>query len=317
MTCYHPLMALRMKNVLSKSGSPVVKVLGSFDSQNPNYMRFDTDSWLTGEYDRTLYERIVVPCGHCVGCRLKRSRDWALRCMCEASLYKENCFVTITYDDEHLTGDRISLSLDDVQKFIKRVRKKFSERKVRVFYCGEYGSKNNRPHFHIIFFNLQFEDKVLWSIRNGVCLYRSPTLEALWQFGFSTVGEVTFDSAAYVARYTLKKSKADLREFEAKDLKPPFVNMSRRPGIGHDWLVNNVDQVYPNDFIVSFDKKLKLKPSRYFDSIYDVQDPDGMNLIRESRKESSLLHIDSKGRLWDREQCKEYQLKQLPRHVDI
>ena len=144
-------MALRMKNVLSKSGSPVVKVLGSFDSQNPNYMRFDTDSWLTGEYDRTLYERIVVPCGHCVGCRLKRSRDWALRCMCEASLYKENCFVTITYDDEHLTGDRISLSLDDVQKFIKRVRKKFSERKVRVFYCGEYGSKSNRPHFHIIF----------------------------------------------------------------------------------------------------------------------------------------------------------------------
>ena len=105
-----------------------------------------------------------VPCGRCIGCRLERSRQWAMRCVHEASLYKNNCFITLTFNDYYLPKDG-SLHVEHFQKFMKRLRKRFGSG-VRYFQCGEYGELLRRPHYHACLFNFDFPDRVLWSIRN-------------------------------------------------------------------------------------------------------------------------------------------------------
>ena len=119
-----------------------------------------------------------MPCGQCIGCRLERSRQWAIRCVHEASLWPDNCFVTLTFDDDNIISSG-SLVKADFQKFMKRLRKRFGKG-VRYFHCGEYGDLLGRPHHHACLFNFSFPDRYLWSSSGGVNLYRSPTLEELW-----------------------------------------------------------------------------------------------------------------------------------------
>jgi len=193
-----------------------------------------------------LDQPVEVPCGRCIGCRLEYSRQWAVRCVHEASLYDENSFLTLTYSPENLPSNG-SLVKRDLQLFFKRLRKSLPEKKIRYFACGEYGDRNGRPHYHVCLFNHNFRDRYLYTVRDGVALYRSESLERLWPAGFSTIGDVTFESAAYVARYTMKKFKGDEDEKkkhyeicdsetgEIHDLLPEFAIMSRRPGIGSGW----------------------------------------------------------------------------------
>jgi hypothetical protein len=79
-------------------------------------------------------EFIDVPCGQCIGCRLERSRQWAMRCVHEASLYDDNCFITLTYGNESLedwrgrgipSHSRYSVNIGEFQRFMKRLRKRF------------------------------------------------------------------------------------------------------------------------------------------------------------------------------------------------
>lgn len=189
---------------------------------------------------------LVLSCGQCIGCRLERSRQWAVRCLHEASLHDDNCFVTLTYDEVHVPPTLIYWHFQD---FMKRLRKK---RKVRYYMAGEYGAKFGRPHFHALLFGCQFPDRYL--IRDGDDgrkLYRSAELERLWPFGFSSIGAVTFESAAYVARYCTSKVTGGLALAHYR-LSEPFVDretgevyfsrvpefnrMSLRNGIAQDWL---------------------------------------------------------------------------------
>lgn len=162
-----------------------------------------------GEYTNTAAP-LSIPCGQCTGCRLERSKQWAIRCVHEASLYEDNCFITLTYNKENLPKD-FSLNKRDFQLFMKRLRKKYAPKQIRFYHCGEYGEPteyNNhiaRPHYHAIIFNHKFEDQILWKQKRGNELYISKELEELWPQGFSTIGSVTQDSAGYVARYLLKK----------------------------------------------------------------------------------------------------------------
>lgn len=155
---------------------------------------------------RKGYKEIKLSCGQCVGCRLERSRQWAVRCMHEASLHKHNCFITLTFSPAALAArENPSLDVRDFQLFMKRYRKRFGEG-IRFFHCGEYGDKLGRPHYHACIFGHDFEDKYFWrKSDSGYPVYRSPVLEELWTHGFSEIGTVTFDSAAYVARYIMKK----------------------------------------------------------------------------------------------------------------
>lgn len=234
---------------------------------------------------------VTLPCGQCIGCRLERSRQWAIRCVHEASLYQKNCFVTLTYDENHVPADG-SLHVEHFQNFMKRLRKRHGEG-IRFFHCGEYGEKFGRPHYHACIFNFDFTDKKHWSTRMGNKLYVSEDLQDLWSDGHSILGDVTFESAAYVARYVTKKITGDAAlehytEFDRKtgeilaDRRPEYVTMSRRPGIGKPWLEKFKTDVYPGDFVVLEGKKLR--PPKYYDGQFEIDDPREFARIKNRRK---------------------------------
>ena len=260
-------------------------------------------------------ETFTLPCGKCVGCLIDRSKQWALRCVLEAKSSEYNCFLTLTYDDEHLPQDG-SLDFDHLTKFLKRFRKKFSKDRIRYYAVGEYGAKLSRPHFHIIVFGFDFPDKWLWSVARGEKLYRSPSLESLWTYGYSSVGSVTFESCAYVARYVQKKLYGVDREDVLKHYGgriPEAARMSRRPGIASAFFHEFVGDIYPKDFITV--KGRKYKPGRYFDMLYKKEHPEEMLQVRIKRLESALEKIDdcTPGRLAAREMVQQDRVKKLIR----
>lgn len=228
---------------------------------------------------------VNVPCGQCIGCRLERSRDWAVRCVHEASLWKDNCFITLTFSDEFLNPEG-TLVKSDFQKFMKRLRKRFGSG-IRFFHCGEYGDKLSRPHHHACLFNFNFPDRVLWREKNGFKLYRSAILEELWPFGFCTVGDVTFESAAYVARYVVKKINGKEKKAHYGNLVPEYTTMSRKPGIAYDWFKRFKSDVYPDDFIV-VRNNFKSKPPKYYDYLLGLSDINEFNKIKFKRKKETI-----------------------------
>lgn len=211
-----------------------------------------------------------LPCGRCVGCRLERSRQWAVRLVHEASLWESSYFVTLTY-----AVAPSSLDYRDFRLFMRRLRHARKGVKVRFFCCGEYGEQLNRPHFHALLFNVDFPDKVVFSDSSSGVLWSSAELERLWSHGFCTIGQVSFESARYCASYILKKVTGDPAEShyrlvdpetgEITDRLPEFCQMSRRPGIGHDWLRLYWQNVYPSGSVVVQGREGKAP--RYYDRL--------------------------------------------------
>ncbi len=235
-----------------------------------------------------IYPPQSVDCGRCYGCRLEKSRQWAVRCMHEAQMHQVNAFLTLTYNDEHLPPGR-TLVLKDWQDFAKRVRKKH---KFRFFHCGEYGDENNRPHYHALLFCLNFGgDRSPWRKNEyGDQLYRSPELEKLWKLGNSELGEVTWRTASYVARYAMKKINGDLAPAHYQGRKPEYSTMSRNPGIAAAWIEKYETDVYPVDNVVVNGREAR--PPRYYDEAYARRDPLGMEEIKEQRKAQGRKHRD-------------------------
>lgn len=296
MACFHPLPAYR----------------------DPDTGRVHV---LDSRFDRS-YANLTLPCGQCQGCRLERSRQWATRIMHEASLYPVNSFVTLTYSDENL---KPSLDYSDFQKFMKRLRKSSTDN-IRYYMCGEYGSLNRRPHFHACLFNCDFDDKTVWQKNRGNYIYRSKKLESLWPFGYSSIGNLTFQSAAYVSRYVMKKQTG----FNAKDyyqdvdpetgeiiqLVPEFNKMSLKPGIGAGWFEKYHSDVYPNDYVLINGKKSR--PPRYYDNLYFKKGDLTANADLEcSRLEKALKHQDNNTdeRLAIREEVLKLRLNKLKREL--
>lgn len=262
MPCYHPIPMWHSKNINKETGKrPLTANYG--------------DAWRPlGRLPDTIY----VPCGQCVGCRLEYSRQWAMRCVHEfETAGRVGSFITLTYNPDNLPPDG-KVHKDHVQKFFKRLRKKFGNG-IRFFACGEYGHNFKRPHYHAIIFGLQFTDLMIHTVKHGYQYYRSPTLERLWPYGFSLVGNVTFESAAYVARYVFKKQKGD----DVDDSLQPFVLMSRMPGLGHDWYNKYKNQIYPNDFIVIRDG-ITCKPPQYYDSLLEKDNPELYEQVKAARQ---------------------------------
>jgi len=224
--------------------------------------------------EREDCREVKIACGKCIGCLEVRKRDWAIRCLCEAQMHKANSFVTLTYDEKNY---EVGLNLIDWQRFMYRLRKKKGP--VRFFMGGEYGTEGLRPHWHAILFGCRFSN--LQSV--GKDLYRSEELEQLWPKGFSSIGEVTYKSASYVAKYVTKKhgeegrvsrTHVDLRTGEEIEVPNEFGTMSLNPGIGHAWIWKNWREVYlARDGIV--EKGGRVSPSpRYFDKQLEKIDVD-------------------------------------------
>jgi len=242
--------------------------------------------------DRGRGDEIYLPCGRCIGCRLERSRQWAVRCCFESQLHDANSFLTLTYDRKHPDFSP-SLNYSHFQLFMKRLRK--SVGKVRFFMCGEYGKDLSHPHFHCIIFGHDFPDKKLWSRSpgSGLPLFRSDALERLWPYGFSSIGEVTFDSSAYVARYVTKKITGDLADEHYRhvdsdtglvtDLVPEFCHMSLKPGIGGPWFDRYSSDVYNGHDYVVLDGR-RLRPPKYFDRLLRRSDRSRFDDVKSERE---------------------------------
>lgn len=302
MACYKPLRATRLYDEFGKS-----------------YISFD---------DRAIGhgEELYLPCGQCIGCRVARSREWATRMLHEASLHDQNCFITLTYNPENLPEDG-SLHKKHFQDFMKRLRKRFKGQKIRYFHCGEYGSKLGRPHYHAILFGFDFFDKELFSISGNNRVYRSPVLEQLWPFGFSTIGDVTFESCAYVARYVIKKVTGDRASEHYGDKLPEYITMSLKPGIGFGWFEKYRTDIYPHDFVVLADGR-KLKTPRFYDKKLLELFPEIYLDVEDRRCDRALKkrfeRLEKYGSIYEmyrdlkRKECaKRYKIeKRLPRNLE-
>lgn len=261
-------------------------------------------------------ETLYVPCGQCIGCRLERSRQWAIRCVKEASLYDDNCFLTLTYKDEKLPKDG-SLKLEHWQLFFKRLRKRYGN-EIRYFHCGEYGEKFQRPHYHAIVFNHDFKDKELFSNNEGNKIYTSKELESLWDHGYATIGDVNFKSASYVARYCLKKVSGEKKEDHYKGRKPEYTTMSRRPGIGSKWYDKYKSDVFPSDYMIV--NGVKCKPPKFFDYLLDKENSkmfDAVKYERRRRFDDVNIAMDNDSfRLPVKEEVKLAEMKKLKRNYE-
>lgn len=297
MACYHPQKAYRpLSNI--DGGRLVFNSRYALNPDNP----------------------VIVPCGNCIGCRIDRSGDWAMRCLHEAQMHPENSFINLTFNDEYLPDD-YSVHVRTFQLFMKRLRKKLGSKKIRFYACGEYGPENLRPHYHSIIFNHDFHDKQLFKkTPQGNNLYTSKSLDEIWGFGFSTLGDVTYQSAGYVAQYCMKKINGDrasthyLRSHPLNNtvhlVKPEFAVQSRRPGIGASWFDKFKTDAFPSDFLV-VDGKQHRVPKFYLKKLTEEE----LKPIKRRRKKDALPRKanNTKERLAVREEVKKSRLSTLKR----
>lgn len=267
-------------------------------------------------------EKIELPCGQCAACRLEYSRQWAVRCSLEAEQWEYNYFVTLTYNDAHVpyntfeyidfyTGEvdsdfALTLVPEDLQKFLKRLRINFKRKYgfpsdnspgVRFFACGEYGSKNKRPHYHLCLFNCPLPDlEVEGHNFRGDVYYSSEFVNDSWSdkngdsIGFVTIGELNFDTCAYVARYMMKKHKGQTADYyKNHHIAPEFSRMSLKPGIARLYFDKNSGKIYEYDQIIitgSDGKAKRVRPPRYYDHLYDIFSPEDLKRVKAKRIES-------------------------------
>lgn len=301
MTCFHPIKAFRSREKTAAGGYGV--------TFNPHQALVEGSSF-------------SVPCGRCIGCRIARSREWAMRCHHEAKQYLFNCALTLTYDNEHLPDD-YSIHVRELQLFIKRLRKSVEPKIVRFFACGEYGDHDQRPHYHVLLFNHQFSDLKLWKrSAKGYDHFTSSELDQVWGKGLATTTTVTYQSAAYVARYNLKKIGGDLAAVHYERVhpltgqlvrvEPEFMLCSRRPGIGSAWYSEFKSDIFPSDFTVVDGKKHPVP--RYYFLKHEEEEREKLKRQRKLVANRQREHM-TKERLAVRETVKAAQLKRLKRDL--
>lgn len=323
MPCYHPITGYRSKYVNSTGKRSIV-----FNTKD-GYADLQVD----------------LPCGKCVGCRLEYSRQWAVRCMHEAQMHEANSFITLTFNEENIPGDQ-SIRKDHLQRFFKRLRKNTGV-KFKYFACGEYGDQNHRPHYHAVIFGYDFPDRTLYTkTKGGHLLFNSETLDKAWQDqGYAVIGDVTFDSCAYVARYVMKKRKGDDDYVDPRTGKtnkeyyaitddetgetffrePEFCLMSRgsgkkddptlwRYGIGRSWLEKFKTDTDKDFITVNFNKQ---KLPKYYDAVLEIENElDFLERKRERKKEAKKrAHDNTPERLAVKETIKLASLDQLKRDI--
>lgn len=324
MACYHPLRAFDT-GLLTDNYKPKYKICGpNVDRihapysyvRNGGINKSDKQVW----QDQWITDWLPIPCGQCIGCRLDYSRTWADRCILEAKEHTCNAFLTLTYDNENLpplkpcvdveTGEMFiwpSLVPDDLTKFMKDLRRYYEHHynhdNIRFYACGEYGDEGGRPHFHILLFNCPIPDKVYWFTNHeNEKIYISESISKIWKKGIITVGEVTWNSAAYVARYVMKKQKGDTSGFVklpghelVEGIEPEFTRMSRKPGIARKYYDEHKHEFYKTDEIVISVRGTPrtIKPPRYYDKLYDIEciDPFIMQDIKSRRADNAKMSI--------------------------
>lgn len=214
-------------------------------------------------------EFLSIPCNKCAGCKADQALMWSIRAYHESTLHEQNCFLTLTYDDDHLPIDG-KISKYEMQTFIKRLRKHqahyFPADKLRYIACGEYGGLTRRPHYHAIIFGRDWLDQ---KVAINDKLYTAPDLVKLWGNGHVSIAPVTMASICYVCGYVTKKIGDP----------DTFVLRSSRPGIGHDWIDKYLGDAI-HDGMISIEGREYPIPKRYV-----LWHEDKFGLVKDLRKD--------------------------------
>lgn len=286
MPCYHPKHAWYNKQI---GGKPLFN--------EPIEIK---DPW--------NWREIEIPCGKCIGCRLDYSRQWATRITAEMKLYPENYFLTLTYDDMNVpwgetinreTGEivtNMSLRQEDLTQFLKKLRRHYEYHTgwqgIRFFAAGEYGSNTHRPHYHAAMLNMPIAPEELKHLGNNVQgdeLFECERISKIWGKGYVTIGRLTWQSAAYVARYITKKQigkEAD-QWYKSQGIQKEFVRMSRNPGIGMPAMMQDgwLDKVLAEDKIRVAKRMgtLEMKVPKYINQGCQAIEPEEYEKVRDNR----------------------------------
>lgn len=265
MTCFYPLTAWRSRD--------------PDDTKNgKTRLVFDKNKGRPGT-------ELKIKCGQCAGCRLDKARSWAVRALHEKTLHDHSYFITLTYSDENLVlSDSLAPTLFPRHPtlFLKRLRKRYGPG-IRYLYCGEYGSLFDRPHYHMLLFNCNITDLSVCAKSGTSYIYTSEELHRLWPYGFHSIGDLTFDSACYAARYTLKKITGKLAEEHYGDRYPEFMRVSRRPGLGREFYDKWKSDLYNYDKCVVKDNFIA-RPPEYYDRLFEQEHGDEFKSIKQARK---------------------------------
>lgn len=297
MPCYHPIPAWYKRG-------------GVNPATGKNYITFKQE-----EACNEIAKAFLVPCGRCIGCRLEHSRQWAIRISHEAALHVHSSFLTLTYNPEHVPRDG-SLNKRDIQLFFKRLRKAGYE--FRYYQCGEYGEQFGRPHHHVCIFGLDFSfDRVYYKRISGNRYYKSDTLNKIWGLGDCVITDLTFETAAYTARYCTKKITGDVAADHYKGKLPEYATMSRKTGIGKEYYQRFKSDIIVGDSVI-IRKDVIVKPAKYYDKLYDLEDTIKFKEVKKKREQQVLeKEVEDPRRRAVKEEIKRHKLsKNLKRSYE-
>lgn len=153
-----------------------------------------------------------VPCSKCAACIEKFIKGWIVRVRHETAISSAVHFFTFTYDEQHVPEGN-ELVKSDLQIFFRALRHKNPG--IRYFAVGEYGEGKGRPHYHAIIWNIIDRDLVNES----------------WPHGHIQGSKLKgAGGIKYMLKYMMTPHPAeDIRQ-------KPFRLMSRRPGIGSNYI---------------------------------------------------------------------------------
>lgn len=359
MTCFHPIPAFypvepdeQGKRYLKFGRNRYIEGCKSGDyvwmSGHYNDLFSKGSKYFDAPYDFPIYLgknyeingfNIKVPCGKCIGCRLDYSRMWATRSANEAYSHGyDNCaFLTLTFNDDMLArrSNPFSLNRTAFQSWIKRLRKAVKSeynKEFRIMACGEYGAKHHRPHYHMIVYGFNFPDSKVWKYRRvhgkDVLYKRSEFLEKVWSpahsnesYGFSVIGDVNFESSAYVARYVTKKLFGKYAEKVYKDKEQEFLTTSRMPGLGYGYLVQFYKQIFDLGYIMLGNGHKVPIPRYYINKLQEIDEEkyNEYSIVNWNKRIDNLFKKDlnsTQERLLVREELKKMNVDRLIREYE-
>lgn len=252
--------------------------------------------WTADPRQSVSGQSLDIPCGQCMACRVNKCQEYTIRFQNEVSLHEANCFWTVTYRDEDLPPNK-SLVMDHISAFVKRLRSRVSPVRFRFVCNSEYGPSTRRPHYHGLFFGLDFEDRVpLRKTDAGAMSFYSPTLTEVWGLGDCECAPVTEANCRYVAGHTIDKlngkladeaySIVDPHSGEVVELERPSLRMSNRPGIGAGWIDAYECDAFPSGFLII--DGVKRPVPRY----YKKRLKDRYSLPGSCNDPGKLIHVD-------------------------
>lgn len=301
MTCLEPKLAWRYKYMRIEAGKDE-KLHKEMNRLHFGKMPNDTGG----------IEILDIPCGKCLGCRLDKANEWAVRMYLESKRWKNACFITLTYNEQNLPKDK-KLHPRDITLFLKRLRKAEKgievwtnpkthkeEQPIRYLYCGEYGTKTKRPHYHMALFNYIPNDLKFYKTSNGSDekLYISQKIQKLWGKGFTPIGQMTYQSACYIARYVQKKAYSNEKTDE-------FIRMSRMPGLGiSEWTDNKNMLKKTGNILVNIKNAIKIKQlPRYFKKLWEAEDWYSFEEYRNNIKEKGKINAVERLKQYSTSHC--------------